>query len=343
MLISQELVGEGKSITVQNLNSAIADLNRAHTEDAVRERTLFNPDSIWQMLWINAETGELAVKSGETFNTGTQNIETPDETAKYYQLMQQPRETPNSAEEIKTQPEAKKPQDVRLTSFIADPFGKIDKSEFSTCFLLLWGYLAGSLGTNDENRNVIHVLFNKADHRETFIDLFYNITQAERDPRLYFYAWAYSNIAGKEVTFYQFYNLSDLASVTEKKDVNRARAIVNSPVMQGYVGKFIGVSQETLPKKVFISLLILFLIITPLSNIFAWANIIAIAAMMTKIIISGVGSVIGVGCLVGAIALGCKDKACGKSVANENTNHLYTVNAGFEKADAIQSDNDFYW
>jgi hypothetical protein len=35
--------------------------------------------------------------------------------------------------------------------------------------------------------------------------------------------------------------------------------------------------------------------------------------MMTKIIISGVGSVIGLGCLVGAIVVGCKDKVCEES------------------------------
>jgi hypothetical protein len=61
---------------------------------------------------------------------------------------------------------------------------------------------------------------------------------------------------------------------------------------------------------IFIIPFILFLIITTLSNIFAWAKIVAITATMTKIIISGIGSVVGAGCLVAAIALSCKNKIC---------------------------------
>jgi hypothetical protein len=81
--------------------------------------------------------------------------------------------------------------------------------------------------------------------------------------------------------------------------------------------------------------LILFLLITSLSNIFAWANIIAIAAMMTKIIISGVGSVIGLGLLVGAIALGCKDKVCGERCRSKSKDS-FTLDDKVEEGSTIQ-------
>jgi hypothetical protein len=72
----------------------------------------------------------------------------------------------------------------------------------------------------------------------------------------------------------------------------------------------------------FIFPLILFLIIAPLSNIFAWANIIPITTMMTKILLSCVGSVIGIVCLVVAIGVGYKDKVCDSCCQNSLAKNL---------------------
>jgi hypothetical protein len=99
-------------------------------------------------------------------------------------------------------------------------------------------------------------------------------------------------------------------------------------------------AHETKEKKkpchfIFIIPLILFLVITAFSNIFAWANIIAIAAMMTKIIISGIGSVIGLGCLVGAIGVGCKDKVC-KECCRSKSKDSFTLDDKVEEGSATQ-------
>jgi hypothetical protein len=312
MLISQGKVGSqvesGNTIvTWAELRESLSHLNTLQTEAKVLQY-VFSEGSIWRRFYINPNTGAFSAASDENNFPLIQipiNCDVKD-TKEIKRLMRDTNRTvsgnlddPHSMEEI---------------SFVYD--AEIEGKATVTYITMLWAYAHGSLGAQQKYKNMTYV------HMSHTAEEMLMFLRGEN---------------GNEYTFQRHFNIPEMNSDISYLLGGAATSKINVPaqpnpfaqseilIPQGAIthGSTVPASTENLisktsrsktssKRKVFIILLISFLITAPLSNIFAWANIIAIAAMMTKIIISGVGSVIGLGCLVGAIVVGYKNKVCGE-------------------------------
>jgi hypothetical protein len=308
ILVRQGFIGKKAPITREELNAAIAELNKANTEQDVFSCTLSKANSIWHRIYINVETGELAFKdqNGKYIKAvsviGNKYEFVPDsEIGNYRPLMIYSKETP--------------------TSYIEDPYTKTSSSDinpnnldFNACFLYFWAYLHGSRSVPERARETVNMYTRELVNR--YVSFFRSQPSNQNSTGFHrFFGVKEDGIEpiGDSILQIQF------AGLGEKATENRAKAsaIANSAIMKGYFKPEVcEISEESTIlstilinlKKPFSITLTVFLIITPLSNIFAWADIIAISAMMTKVIISGIGSAIGIGCLIGTIVLCCRNK-----------------------------------
>jgi hypothetical protein len=290
-----------ETVPWQRLGESLRDLINARNEDEVLQHTFFDPNSIWHQIYINPENGVLRLVQGSDQIRLDQ-----DSDQNYFKLMQQPldcsKQQPLNCTEKGELKKAMQGRSQITTSndpisFVVAPKGGVT---YITC---LWGNLQGSLVlrnrckhlANDYYRKCYERVFNFLTRSNDANGLFLTANV----PNLYpiIGAMYYKlGILDSEVELFRqsriFNPQLPTLSSDQQHDSHECKTIHKS---FSYVG--------------FAIVFVLFSIIVVFSNVFAWAKIIE-KAMMIKIITSGVGSVIGGGCLVGAIVLGCKNKIC---------------------------------
>jgi hypothetical protein len=321
MLINQKKVSEtggGSAIVTYNeLGLSLDALNRAKNEAEVL-RHVFSKGNIWRGFFINPNTGALsAAPDGRNFPLIQIPIEYNGQSVEELKVMMQNTEG-------RSVPNLNNPAAVKGSSFVC---AKEDTS--ITHITILWGLAHGSLGASMHCRSKIMACAKKQ------FNPMLAFLQGQIEPNLMadpmnppLLRWF--NVVGKNTDPNELLDEPTMDDAIQQPTATEAAVFVNSEILPQLPPKAITSHITTSPKitesgpirhiiaesypgkEVVIILLVLFLVITALSNIFAWANIIEIATMMTKIIVSGVGSVIGVACLIAAIDSGCKDKVCEK-------------------------------
>jgi hypothetical protein len=322
-LIYQGKVGtqiEGDVIvTWQELGESLTALKCARTESQVLLHVFRN--LMWRRLYIDPNTGIFSIASdGNNFPLIQVPIRYERQDSEAIRALMQNADRPI--------PNLNDPANVDGISYVC---AKDDTTV--THITMLWAYAHGTLVAQRQLRPTMHYVRNRYEY-DSALDLlkdklqiqyhgfskFFNIVKIDTDGDL---------VDKAEDCFVDMLETDEAAPFVQSKIIPHASydVTIYEPSIQisdpiefsiPEISHIIEISapieyptpKDSRKRKVFIIPLVLFLVIALLSNIFAWANIIAIAAAMTKIIISGVGSVIGLGCLVVAIALCCKDKVC---------------------------------
>jgi hypothetical protein len=321
MLIDQGKVGagDGTIVTYNELGESLAELNRAQTEADVLLH-VFAIESIWRRFYIDPDTGTL---SGNEDGNNFPFIQIPID---YDHLRIEDKTTDKIKELMREHRQVPQEYDFNNPRNIGVSFVCAQNDEIITYTTMLWGYAHGSLGEIFHYRHTILM------HARDQFDIILAFLRGQSKPPYGLHRWF--NIVEIDTTSGRLlplvsYSVVELPTEAEAKPFVKSKILPPQKVITTKPTQIIFVDpiESSIPKasrrkKAFIITLVLFLVITALSNIFAWANIIAITAMMTKIIISGVGSVIGLICLVGTIALGYKDKVCRKCCKCKRK-HLY--------------------